>query len=219
MVEKRKAYYACTILCGPLLSEDSNDSLYKLNANEKSNSSSDSSNLSADRSDTTSVSPDMISDKNDLVVVSDNLSEPEKFPRNQMNSNDVYDTDLQDGVIDKGNTDFLNKIRFKRSPSIWCGDEDDYWQDNSAIEMDLQSDQEIDIPQLEDESNLSKIIKNFYEYLTSDSGNKDKKTAQQCCFRVQKMIKVVSRKGILNFHSLVIRAQMRDFFFKDYCEK
>ena len=45
-------------------------------------------------------------------------------------------------------------------------DEDDYWQNNSDTEMDLQSDQEIDIPQLEDESYLSKIITNFYEYLT-----------------------------------------------------
>ena len=48
-----------------------------------------------------------------------------------MNLNDVCDTGLQDGVIDKGNTDFQNEIRFKRSPFNGPSDKDDYWKDNS----------------------------------------------------------------------------------------
>ena len=105
LVEKREASYAYTILCGPLLSEDSDDSLHVLNAYEESNSSSDTSNISADGSDTMSVSSDMVSDKNNSIVVSDSLSKPEKLPEKN--------TSFQDEVIGKGSTDFQKKIIFK----------------------------------------------------------------------------------------------------------
>ena len=51
-MEKREASYACTILCGHFLPEDRDDLLNEPNAYEESNSSSDSSNISADGSDT-----------------------------------------------------------------------------------------------------------------------------------------------------------------------